>query len=404
MKVLVINTGSSSFKYQLLDMTTKKVLCSGLVERIGEAMGKLAHKIAPNMDWEEKIVIEQPFPNHVEGMRLVVKTLTDPAKGVIKNSSEVEAIGHRVVQGGEAYKESCLVTDEVKEAIREQIPLAPLHNPANLAGIEVAETVFPNAPSVAVFDTEFHQTMPQYAFMYALPYDLYETLRLRRYGFHGTSHRYVMHKAAEFLKKPLDDFNIITCHLGNGCSMCAVKGGKSVDTSMGMTPLAGLMMGSRCGDIDPAIHDYLSEHKKLSIREIDALLNKESGLKGIAGMHDMRDLQTARVNGDKKAQLAFEMFCHRIRQYIGAYYAELGRVDAVVFTAGIGENDDMMRAEVCANLAHMGIELDLEANARHGADMRAISKPGASVSVLVVPTNEELAIAEITARIAGGSK
>ncbi len=402
MKVLVINAGSSSFKYQLIDMTTKAPLCSGLVERIGEPVGALTHKIHPDTDKERKLKVEEAFPNHVAGMQRVVALLTDAKDGVIKDLKEIYAVGHRVVQGGETFDKSCRITADVKEAIKANIPLAPLHNPANLAGIEVAERVFPHAPSVAVFDTEFHQTMPQYAYMYALPYELYEKLRIRRYGFHGTSHRYVTRKAAEFLKKPLDDFNVITCHLGNGCSMCAVKGGKCIDTSMGMTPLAGLMMGTRCGDIDPAIHAYLAEHKKFSIKEIDDLLNKQSGLKGIAGMNDMRDLHDARQNGDKKAQLAFEMFCHRIRQYIGAYYAELGRVDAVLFTAGIGENDDLMRAEVCANLAPMGIELDLDANAKRGPNVRSISKPGTRVPVLVVPTNEELEIAEATLAVLKG--
>ncbi len=402
MKVLVINAGSSSFKYQLIDMTTKAPLCSGLVERIGDPMGVLTHKIHPDTDKERKLKVEEAFPNHVAGMQRVVALLTDAKDGVIKDLKEIYAVGHRVVQGGETFDKSCRITAEVKEAIRANIPLAPLHNPANLSGIEVAEKVFPHAPSVAVFDTEFHQTMPQYAYMYALPYELYEKLRIRRYGFHGTSHRYVARKAAEFLKKPLDDFNVITCHLGNGCSMCAVKGGKCIDTSMGMTPLAGLMMGTRCGDIDPAIHAFLAEHKKLSIKEIDDLLNKQSGLKGIAGMNDMRDLHSARQNGDKKAQLGFEMFCHRIRQYIGAYYAELGRVDAVLFTAGIGENDDLMRAEVCATLAPMGIELDLDANAKRGSNVRSISKAGTRVPVLVVPTNEELEIAEATLAVLKG--
>ncbi len=401
MKVLVINAGSSSFKYQLLDMGTKCVLCSGLVERIGDAMGKMAHKIAPDTDKEEKIVVEQPFPNHVEGMRLVVATITDPKKGVIKSASEVDAIGHRVVMGGESIKESVLITPAIKQLIRDNFPLSPLHNPANLAGIEVAEQLFPGVPNVGVFDTEFHQTMPEAAYLYPLPYNLYEEMRIRRYGYHGTSHRYVTGKAAEVLGKPVDQVNLITCHLGNGCSITAVKNGRSVDTSMGTTPLEGVMMGTRCGDIDPAIVPYLITTKGMTAQEVDNLMNKQSGLKGICDMNDMRDIHAACEKGDAKAIRALDMFVYRIKKYIGAYYAVLGKVDAVVFTAGIGENDDITRARICQDMGHMGIELNLEANARRSPEPRSISKAGSSLPVLVIPTNEELAIAETTVRLVG---
>ena len=396
MKVLVINCGSSSFKYQLLDMPAGVPLCSGLVERIGDAVGSLTHKIWPDTDKEAKFKFEQPFPDHTAGMHAVVKLLTDPEKGVIKDLAEITAIGHRAVQGGEQFQQACLVGQAECDAIRDLASLAPLHNPANLQGIEVAKALFPNVPSVAVFDTEFHATMPPKSYLYAIPYELYETQRIRRYGFHGTSHRYVSVAAAEFLGKKIDEFNCITCHLGNGCSMAAVQNGKCLDTSMGMTPLAGLVMGTRSGDIDPAIHAFLAATKGWSIKEIDDVLNKQSGLKGLCGVNDMRDIHDAREKGDKKAQIAFEVFCHRIRLYLGGYYAILGRVDAVIFTAGIGENDNHMRAEVCANLAHMGIALDLAANDVRSGNVRSISKAGTSVPVLVVPTNEELEIARAT--------
>ncbi len=399
MNILVINCGSSSFKYQLIDMKTESPLCSGLVERIGDTMGSLTHKVAPGTDDEQKYKEENPFPDHSAGMVRVMTLLTDAKLGVIKDLKEIAAVGHRVVQGGELLQKSCVLGEAEKKAIAELSPLAPLHNPANLQGVEVAQKLLPHAPSVAVFDTEFHATMPSKAFMYALPYDLYEKQRIRRYGFHGTSHRFVAEAGAKLLGKPLDAFNAITCHLGNGCSISAVKGGKCVDTSMGMTPLAGVMMGTRCGDIDPAILPYLGEHTGLDLKGIDGLLNKQSGLKGICGMNDMRDIHSARENGDKKAQLAFEMFCYTIRKYVGAYYAALGRVDAVIFTAGIGENDDFVRADVCAGLEALGIAVDAEKNARRSGTARSISPDGTRVPVLVVPTNEELAIAKATAAV-----
>lgn len=400
MNILVINAGSSSFKYQLLDMDKKNVLCSGLVERIGEAVGRMVHKIAPDSDKEEKLTFDRPFTNHVEGMKAMVDILTDAAKGVIKSKSEVHAIGHRVVMGGEAIKESVVVDAKIKQIIKDCFGLSPLHNPANLAGIEVAEELFPGVPNVAVFDTEFHQTMPEAAFLYPVPYAIYEKHRVRRYGFHGTSHRYVTKKAAEFLGKPVDGVNLITCHLGNGCSITAVKNGKSVDTTMGATPLDGLMMGTRCGSIDPALVPFIMEKEGISAKEADALMNKQSGLKGICGMSDMRDIHSAADKGDAKARLALDMFIYRIRKTIGAYVAVLGRVDAVVFTAGIGENDDIVRREVCADMDVLGIAVDDKLNAVRNGNPRAISPTGTRVPVLVVPTNEELEIAATTMALA----
>lgn len=396
MNILVINSGSSSIKYQLIDMTTEKALCSGLVERIGEGMGALTHKINPGTDTEKKFSFEQDFPTHVEGMERVVELITDAEKGVIASTSDIHAVGHRVLLGGEEIKEPVRVNDWVKGVIRDYIPLGPLHNAANLAGIEVAMKLFPHAPSVAVFDTEFHQTMPEKAYLYPLPYELYKELRLRRYGFHGTSHAYVTRKAAEFLGKPVNEVNLITCHLGNGCSMAAVQNGCCVDTTMGITPLEGLMMGTRCGDIDPALVPFLMEKKGWGPAEMDTVMNKKSGLKGICGMNDMRDVHSAREKGDAKAQLAFDMFVYRIRKYVGAFAVVLGRIDAVVFTAGIGENDDFVRAEVCRDMPLLGLEIDAQANAKRSGEIRAISTSASRIPVLIVPTNEELAIAQAT--------
>lgn len=398
MKVLVINCGSSSFKYQILEMPQGETLCSGLVERIGDTMGSLTHKVVKNGE-EKKYTFEQPFPDHTAGMHAVVKLLTDPDRGVIKDLSEVTALGHRVVQGGERFIKACVIGEEEKKAICDLSPLAPLHNPANLQGIEVAQKLFPNAPSVAVFDTEFHATMPPKSYIYAIPYEYYEKYGIRRYGFHGTSHQYVAETAAEFLGKKMEGFNAVTCHLGNGCSMAAVKNGECFDTSMGMTPLAGLVMGTRSGDIDPALHAFIANATGRSIQEIDSMLNKQSGLKGLCGVNDMRDIHAQREKGDKAAQLAFDVFCHRIKSYLGAYYAILGRLDAVIFTAGIGENDDLMRAEVCKELDHMGIAVDAAKNDVRSGDVRNISAAGSRIPVLVVPTNEELAIAKATLKV-----
>jgi acetate kinase len=401
MKILVINCGSSSFKYQLLDMDTRGVLASGLVERIGEPTGSLAHKKAPGTEQEKKFSEERPFPDHTAGMTRVLALLTDAEHGVIKDLGEISACGHRTVQGGETFVKSTLVDAEVLKVLRELSPLAPLHNPPSIEGIEVVMKLLPDCPSVVVFDTEFHATMPQSAFMYALPYEFYEKHHIRRYGFHGTSHRYVSRQAAAFLSLPENGCNVITCHLGNGSSITAVKNGKCVDTSMGMTPMPGVIMGTRCGDIDPAILAYLGKRTGMSLDEIDNLLNRRSGLKGICGLNDMRDLHAARAKGDEKAELAFAMFCHSIRKYIGAYFAVLGRVDALVFTAGIGENDNFARAGICEGLDGLGIAIDPDKNGKRSPDARDIGAKDARVRVLVIPTNEELAIAEATMSVIG---
>ena len=395
MKVLVINAGSSSLKYQLLNMDNESVMASGLVERIGDASGVITHK-KNNGAGEEKTVIEQAIPNHKDGMHMVIDLITDPEKGVISNKNEIVAIGHRVVQGGELFKCSIRIDESVKKAIRDNNPLAPLHNPANLMGIEVAEDLFPGTPNVAVFDTEFHQTMPAKAFLYALPYEYYKELRIRRYGFHGTSHKYVANKAAALIGKKPEEVNVITVHLGNGCSMAAVKKGECVDTSMGMTPLAGVMMGTRSGDFDPAIIPYLVKHKGMNVDDIDDVLNKKSGLKGICGMNDMRDIHAKADQGDEMAKLAVDMFAYRVKKYIGAYTAVLGTVDIVAFTAGIGENDDIVRKEICEDMSGLGIVIDLDKNNGRFPSAKAIHKDGSKVQVWVIPTNEELQIAQDT--------
>lgn len=395
MKVLVINAGSSSLKYQLLNMENEAVMASGIVERIGDKQGVLTHKKL-NGKGEEKTVIEQAIPDHKVGMHLVIDLITDPDKGVITDKSEINAIGHRVVQGGESFKTSILIDAEVKQAIRDNNPLAPLHNPANLMGIEVAEDLFPGTPNVAVFDTEFHQTMPAKAFMYALPYEYYKELRIRRYGFHGTSHKYVANKAAAILGKKPEDVNIITVHLGNGCSMAAVKKGQCVDTSMGMTPLAGVMMGTRSGDFDPAIISYLVEHKGVKVEDLDDVFNKKSGLKGICGLNDMRDIHAKIEEGDKMCRLALDMFVYRVKKYIGSYAAVLGSLDMVAFTAGIGENDDVVRKEVCEDMGSLGFDIDVEKNKGRFSKPQAIHTETSKVQVWVIPTNEELQIAQDT--------
>lgn len=395
MKILVINAGSSSLKYQLLNMDNESVMASGLVERIGDSSGVITHK-KMNGSGEEKTVIERAIENHKVGMHLVVDLITDPQKGVISDKKEINAIGHRVVQGGEQFNTSILIDESIKQAIRDNNPLAPLHNPANLVGIEVAEELFPGTPNVAVFDTEFHQTMPAKAFLYGLPYEYYKELRIRRYGFHGTSHKYVAHKAATILGKKPEEINVITVHLGNGCSMAAVKKGKCVDTSMGMTPLAGVMMGTRSGDFDPAIIPYLVKHKGMNVDDIDDVLNKKSGLKGICGMNDMRDIHSKVEQGDEMAKLALDMFVYRVKKYIGAYTAVLGTVDIIAFTAGIGENDDVARREICEDMEGLGVSIDVEKNKGRFASPQAIHKANSKVQVWVIPTNEELQIAQDT--------
>ena len=395
MKILVINAGSSSLKFQLIDMSTKAPLCSGIVERIGLEMGKLANKIAPDTDDERKVVVEEPFPNHSVAMKRVAELLCDPKDGVIADPSEIDALGHRVVMGGEDITAPVKIDDSVKDIIRGYEPLSPLHNPANLIGIEVGEEIFKGTPAVAIFDTEFHQTMPAEAYMYPLPYELYKEDRIRRYGFHGTSHRYVSREAAKFMGKKPEEVNLIICHLGNGSSISAVKQGKCIDTTMGITPLEGLMMGTRCGDIDPALVSIIMDKKEMTAKEVDTLMNKKSGLFGICGMSDMRDIHAAIDKGDEKAELALKMFNYRIKKYVGAFMFALGNVDALVFTAGIGEYDEYVRAGVCEGLEGFGIKIDLEENAVRRSVQRSLNK-GGSVEVMIIPTNEELEIALAT--------
>ena len=339
MNILVINCGSSSLKYQLLDMTTATALASGLIERIGEPQGQLTHHNHPGTDSETQIEREEPIVDHEAGMRLVQELLADPGAGVVSDASDIQAVGHRVVHGGEAFQSSVQITPAVIAALEKTISLAPLHNPANLMGIRVARELLPDAPQVAVFDTAFHQTMPAQAYHYALPYGFYEELGVRRYGFHGTSHKFVAEEAAGLLGRPLENLNLVTAHLGSGASICAIQKSRSIDTSMGMTPLGGVIMGTRGGDLDPGVLMYIAEQKGYSVAEINRVLQKESGLKGICGSNDMRDIQARAADGDDRARLAQDMFIYRIRHYIGAYYFALGSVDALVFTAGIGEHD-----------------------------------------------------------------
>ncbi len=402
MNILVINSGSSSIKFQLLDMVAEKVLASGLVERIGEAVGRIKCTLRPGTGDERVVVRENHIADHTSGMRLAVEILTDAADGVIARPADVTAIGHRVVHGGEDFHRPTVIDDRVLAAIANNVPLAPLHNPANLAGIRVAQELFPQAVQVAVFDTAFHQTIPAHAYHYAIPYRLYEEERIRRYGFHGTSHKYVAGECARAMGRPLAELNIISIHLGNGCSMAAVAGGRSLDCTLGFTPLEGLVMGTRSGDLDPAIHAYLARNCGMDIEAIDTLLNKESGLKGLCGLNDMRDIHAAIAAGDQRAMLALEVQTYRNKKYIGAYTAVLGRVDAIVFTAGIGENDAVTRAKSLAGLEPFGIVLDDEKNRRPGSGPSLLSHGTSRVQVWVIPTNEELAIARETRAVVAG--
>ena len=396
MKVLVINSGSSSIKYQLFDMLDKSVLAAGLLERIGESKSRLTHNSRNVQGEMAKIVKTHPVENHRAGFQLIGAVLNE--SGAVRDSGELFGIGHRVVHGGEKFRTPTIINQEVIATIRQLIPLAPLHNPPNLLGIEVALAAAPQVPQVAVFDTAFHQSIPPWAFRYALPQNLYAAHHVRRYGFHGTSHCYVAKQAARHLNRPLDSLNLITLHLGNGASATAVENGQSVDTSMGMTPLAGLIMGTRSGDIDPAIIFYLASQAGYAADEVESLLNKQSGLKGICGVNDMREIGQLAAKGNKMAKLAIEMYCYRIKKYIGAYYAVLGRVDALVFTGGVGENAADIRSRICEGLAQLGIEVDNQNNnaARNGVFEIQTSK--SSVTILVVPTNEELEIAEQTVK------
>ncbi len=390
MNILVVNAGSSSIKYQLIDMTTEEPLSSGLVERIGLEEGIITHKTFANGE-EQKTKEVFPIPDHTVGLKRVAELLVDEKVGVISDPSEIQAVGHRLVHGGEAFTKTVVITDEVKENVKELFPLAPLHNPANLIGVEVAEKVFPNATQIGVFDTAFHQTMPELAFRYAVPNEMYTEMGIRKYGFHGTSHKFVSERATEYLQNP--KAKIVTIHLGNGASMAAVTDGICKDTSMGMGPLNGLIMGTRSGDIDPSVIFYLVEQKGYSIAEVSKVLNKESGMKGLTGDTDMRDVEVRYLKGEKEAVLAYEMYAYRIQQYIGKYAATLNGLDALVFTAGIGENDAIVRSLVCRNMEYFGLEIDEDRNSKRSKETREINIEGGSTKILVVPTNEELEIA-----------
>ena len=393
MKVLVINCGSSSLKYQLIDMVNEEALAQGLVERIGIEGSVLTQKV----EGKDKYIVKEEMKDHKDAIRLVLEALVDENNGVIKSMDEISAVGHRVVHGGEKYKESVVINDEVKANIEECFKLAPLHNPANMIGIKACEELMPNTPMLAVFDTAFHGTMPEDAYLYALPYELYEKDGIRKYGFHGTSHKYVSQTCAEVMGRDIKDLKIITCHLGNGASLCAVKNGVSVDTSMGFTPLEGVAMGTRCGNIDPAIVTFLMKEEGLSVDEVNDLLNKKSGVLGISGISsDFRDIEDAAFNkGNRRAQLALRIFEYKIRTTIGAYAAAMGGVDAIVFTAGVGENGPETREKCLEGLEFLGVEIDKEANNVRGK-IREISKAGCNVKAFVIPTNEELVIARDT--------
>ncbi|MBN3527568.1 acetate kinase [Paenibacillus apiarius] len=401
MKVLVINAGSSSLKYQLYDMVDESVLAAGRVERIGMDSSILVHE--PHHTDEITEVSE--ILDHTIAIRKVLDKLTDSEVGVITSTSEIEAVGHRVVHGGESFKNSVLVDSEVKSEIRRLFELAPLHNPAHMMGIKAVEANMGNVPQAVVFDTAFHQTMPAKAYMYAIPKVLYKKHKIRRYGFHGTSHDYVSKRTAETLGRPLEDLKIITCHIGNGASLTAVQGGQSIDTSMGMTPLEGLMMGTRSGDLDPAVVPFTMMKEDLTVNEVNSMLNKHSGLLAISGMSsDMREITDGMEAGEPNATLAFEMYTYRVRKYIGAYAAAMDGVDAIVFTAGVGENSIVIRQHVCEQLTFLGVEIDPELNKIRSKEPRRISTPNSKVEVLVIPTNEELVIARDTYRLVKEAK
>lgn len=396
MKVLVINCGSSSLKYQLIDAETEEVLAKGICERI-KLDGVLTHQAMG----KDKITVESPMPDHSAAVKLVLDKLTDKEVGAIASLDEIGAIGHRVVHGGEKFASSALINGEVLAAIEECNDLAPLHNPANLIGIHACEELMPNVPQVAVFDTAFHQTMPDYAYIYGIPYEYYEKYKVRRYGFHGTSHSFVSQRTAELMGKEIKDTKIIVCHLGSGASISAVMGGKSVDTTMGLTPLEGITMGTRSGNIDPAIIEYIANKENKSITEIINILNKDSGVYGISGKSsDFRDLDKGISEGDKRCELAVNVFCYQAAKLIGGYVAAMNGVDAVVFTAGVGENNAVVRKQICDRLQYIGVEIDGEANKLRGEEVK-ITTDVSKVPVYVVPTNEELAIARETCKILG---
>jgi len=393
--ILVINCGSSSLKYQLLDMTTNNPLAKGLVERIGLPGAILTHKPLGG----EKEVITAEIPDHKVAIQLVLEALIDEQYGVVRDLGEIAAVGHRVVHGAEKFSKSVIVTEEVMEALEECVELAPLHNPPNIAGIRACQNLIPGIRQVAVFDTAFHQTMPPYAYLYGLPYEMYQKYKIRKYGFHGTSHKYVSQRAAVLMRKPLEELKLISCHLGNGSSITAIRGGKSVETSMGFTPLEGLMMGTRSGDLDPAIVSYIQRKENLSSDQVNDFLNKKCGVLGVSGVSsDFRDIEEAAAQGNYRAQLALDMFAHDVKKYIGAYAAVLNGADAIIFTAGLGENSPEMREAICEHLGYLGVSLDLHKNRIRGEEVD-ISQPQARCRVLVIPTNEEMMIASDTLRL-----
>ena len=396
MKVLVINCGSSSLKYQVLDMTNESLLCKGLVERIGMDGSVITHEKI-GMD---KVKKEVPMKDHKDAIEQVLAAIQDKEHGVVKSMDEIGAVGHRVVHAGEKFSKSVLITDEVIKTLEDCVELAPLHNPPNLLGIAACKQLMPSTPMVGVFDTAFHQTMPPESYIYAIPYEYYEKYGIRRYGFHGTSHKYVAERASKMLNTSLDDLKLITCHLGNGASVSAIKRGKCIDTSMGFTPLEGLVMGTKSGDIDPAIVTYIREKENLPQGKANDILNKKSGVLGISGVSsDFRDLEEAVAEGNERAALALKVFAHKVRFYIGAYIAEMNGVDAIVFTAGVGENDVNMRELICTDIGNLGIKLDLIKNKVRGKET-IVSTEDSKVKLLLIPTNEELMIARDTYNIA----
>ncbi|MGI6215744.1 MAG: acetate/propionate family kinase [Christensenellales bacterium] len=399
MKILIVNAGSSSLKYQLIDMENESTIAKGLIERIGIEGSKLTQTVNG-----EKFVVEEPMESHVEASKYMLKALTDSEHGVVSNMDEIGAVGHRVLHGGEKFTASVIIDEDVMEAIKENIPLGPLHNPANLMGIKACKEVMPNTPMVAVFDTAFHQTMPPKAYLYGVPMDYYKRLHVRRYGFHGTSHRYVSARAAEFLGEDVEKLRIITCHLGNGSSVCAVYHGKCIDTSMGITPLEGLIMGTRSGSLDPAVLQYIMNNDGIDINEMLEILNKKSGLLGISGISsDMRDVDNAGAQGNENALIAQQMLDMGVKKYIGAYAAAMGGVDVIVFTAGIGENGIELRERVMNDMEFLGAKIDREKNKVKGKEAD-ISAKDSKVKVLVIPTNEELVIARDTLELVTKAK
>ncbi len=390
MKILVLNCGSSSLKYQLIDMDNEKVLAKGLCERIGIEGAKVSHKTFD----EKKFESELPMKNHMDAVKIVTDNLLNKTYGVLNSIDEINAVGHRVLHGGKYFNKPVVINEEVKDAIRKCFILGPLHNPQNLIGIEACEKLMPNIKQVAVFDTAFHQTMPAKAFLYALPYEYYEKYQIRRYGFHGTSHQYVSMRAAEILSNK--NLKLITCHLGNGSSVCAIENGKCVDTSMGLTPLEGLAMGTRSGDMDPAIVKFIMHEENLSIDQMDDLLNKKSGVFGISGVSsDFRDIESAAQNGNERAQIALDIFYYRCAKYVGSYVAAMNGVDAIVFTAGLGENSPQAREKICSYLTYLGVEVDTQKNNCRGKEVE-FSTPNSKIKLLAIPTNEELMIAKET--------